>query len=369
MPLSRIEMQHDSYFNANYDPPGGVGGVPDDVESPQPVPHHNAFVRMAPPPATTSPPLDFSSAVDQLLGRTENIIQVTQTTHIEAATLKQLLQMLSRKIQLQQMEMEKQAQVIDELRQEVYGMSAKVDGLQSARTEARRWQADAERADAERRQQARVVEQLRNEVEDLRVEMLRFASQSRAAAHGRSAVSSAGNPPLSDANNIVAVAGGSRATTPVSSSRGVAGSGGSTSRAAPPPGAMEGMLSPSRGTATGQSLSSAPIGAPPASFPPSAAPVTSQSSRPVAGFELTETPTGVRVSALKTGGAAEEAGLLVGDTILRTNGTEIRSKSDFITVLERSVPGQCLDVAYRRDGASAMRIAKMYLGVAPSRPK
>jgi S1-C subfamily serine protease len=85
--------------------------------------------------------------------------------------------------------------------------------------------------------------------------------------------------------------------------------------------------------------------------------------RPLAGLDLTDTVAGPKVTALKIGGPGAAAGLKVGDTIIRLNGKEVRSKHDFVGALSRCVPGQCVDVAHRKDG-HAVVVAKLYLGSA-----
>lgn len=87
----------------------------------------------------------------------------------------------------------------------------------------------------------------------------------------------------------------------------------------------------------------------------------------MAGLELSETPQGMKVTAVKPGGPAHAAGIVTGEFVLRVNGKDIRSKAEFISVLDMCVPGQCIDIVHRKENQPT-RTAKIFLASAPATP-
>jgi S1-C subfamily serine protease len=59
---------------------------------------------------------------------------------------------------------------------------------------------------------------------------------------------------------------------------------------------------------------------------------------------------GVLLSGVRPGSAAEKAGMRRGDTLVKLGKTELKSLHDFMFVLNGSKPGQTVTARVKRDG-------------------
>lgn len=279
---------------------------------------------------------DFSSAVDDLLSRTENIIQVHHTTQVEAASLKQLLQMMARKIQLQELESERSNESISQLQQEVQQLRAQRDSdhdqVSSMKLELRRLMNDADNKAVMLKQQAAVIEHLRRDNQDLQLEVSRVSHHQPLAPQSSSLTLSSVAPslPLEEGRRSPPRRFAQTYVDP-------------TPQALQPPSVAIGAPAPAPGSGPTQ--------------------WSAAGQRPLAGLELVDSQSGMRISAIKPNGPAHAAGLMIGDMVVRVNNHDIKSKKDFLSMLENCAPGQCIDIAFRREGLGN-RVTKLYLGAA-----
>ncbi|KAA1261177.1 serine endoprotease [Rubripirellula obstinata] len=72
--------------------------------------------------------------------------------------------------------------------------------------------------------------------------------------------------------------------------------------------------------------------------------------RPVLGVALSDTPSGVQVSAVQPGSAAEQAGIRTGDIINRVNDQDATSSEDFVNRVGQMNAGDPLVMDYTRNG-------------------
>lgn len=291
----------------------------------------------------TANPNEFADAVDGLLSRTENVIEVRHTSTVEATALKQLLSMMARKVQLQDHAIESQDRELRTLRAEVKRLRTETEGMTGIRNDVRKVHLEVEEQGAVLKRQQHALEMLRSEHDDMHVDIARALHSSE---RGAAAPSSSG----------------SRVRPRHDEDFGYDNS--DASLLAPLP--QERHRDPDEAYTPPPPLNTAPIGAPAPDAHGTSSPRVPPSQRPLAGLELMDTTAGPKVSAVKPGGPAHAAGINVGDLIVRIAGKDVRCKRDFVVSLERCVPGQCVDVAFRRDG-HAVTVTKVFLGGAPRR--
>lgn len=136
---------------------------------------------------------DFAAGVEELLGGTESIIQVHHTTQIEATALKQLLHVMARKIQLQELELLKQNDIIAQLQEEMQLMRSRDDEQAVIRKDLRKVQADIETLSIQQKVQGQRVDRLGSATEDLQMDVSRvvYIAQGRRSHLQRKAVAAA----------------------------------------------------------------------------------------------------------------------------------------------------------------------------------
>jgi predicted metalloprotease with PDZ domain len=242
---------------------------------------------------------DFSATVQLVLDNDPLIRVKPYAPQVDASGLVQLIRAMAKKIELQELELQRQREIVDSLQHTVATMRAQTE---------------------EHHVMRRDLKKLLNEVESLgvqqqlssqRVERLRLQLDENAAP------SPPPQAPLSDG-------------TPAG-------------------------LTPAQHRQLQSVISFAPSGeyvAQSTPTPQRSAPQSSPISagRPLAGVELAETPHGLCVMSVKPNGPAELAGLRPNDIVLRVDGEDVFTKSDFIRVLDTRAPSQTLEVSFRRDG-------------------
>ncbi|CAE7824045.1 unnamed protein product, partial [Symbiodinium sp. CCMP2456] len=132
----------------------------------------------------------FSTAVDTLLDRTENVIQVHHTTTVDADALKELISMMAWKIQLQDHELERQGEALRALGSEVQRLRTEADASAGLRNDVRRLHQETEELKSTVARQASALDALRHEHDDMHLDI----SRAVAGAHPV-ASSSSGAPP------------------------------------------------------------------------------------------------------------------------------------------------------------------------------
>jgi S1-C subfamily serine protease len=73
-------------------------------------------------------------------------------------------------------------------------------------------------------------------------------------------------------------------------------------------------------------------------------------SRSTVGVAAIDTPEGCRLERVNEGGPAAEAGLRLGDIVLRVNNTPVTDADDFARRVRESKPGAELALLVKRDG-------------------
>ena len=71
---------------------------------------------------------------------------------------------------------------------------------------------------------------------------------------------------------------------------------------------------------------------------------------PSLGIGATQIPDAVEINALAPRGSADQAGLKVGDALIRVDGERVIEIQDLINTLTRKRPGDTVEVEFRRDG-------------------
>jgi hypothetical protein len=341
---------------------------------------------------------DFAAAVDHLLEKTETLIEVRHSTQVESGALKQLLAMMARKIQLQEHTIDRQSDAIAALQAEVARLRVDGEVAQNVLVEVRKVSRDVDEQRATLNRQSQAVQSMREEHETMHYDIARAVA---AAADASAAVATAHRPPPPPqvtAFDIPRTTFAAATATPQRRPFFAAASLRATAAGEPEGGAAEYTPEPEADHTTYQRRHTsaaynvamtpppenqvAPIGAPPPPPPHLTPNATARSrshvddsvsryvlakppssQRPLAGIDLTDTLTGAKISAVKPGGPGHIAGLQIGDTVVRFNGKDVKSKHDFVSVLNRCVPGQCVDVAHRKEG-HAIVVTKVVLGAA-----
>jgi putative serine protease PepD len=77
------------------------------------------------------------------------------------------------------------------------------------------------------------------------------------------------------------------------------------------------------------------------------------------GVTPTDAAGGVRISSVKSGSAADDAGLKVGDVVTQVNGNRITDQSQLRAVISARKPGDKLTLTIRRDGSTKTVVATL----------
>jgi predicted metalloprotease with PDZ domain len=277
---------------------------------------------------------DFSRTIDEVLNSSDDrllgfrIVPQTDTTG-----LRDLLRAMANKIQLQELELEQQAESILSLKEELRMMRRGEAEGSSVANELRKLNADVEALFNHQRMVGQRVERLQSSHADLQTEVARLRyqpvpnSQALDAHNGMT-----GQPTHSVKANAT--------HTPAKSRN-----------------AWENEDLNSLATLTFvPNASPVPVGVPNDSNSTG----HSVGNRAIAGLELNDTAKGAKVTAVKHQGPAYLAGIEVGDIVTRVGNREIHRKVDFVNILQECLPGQCVNIAIRKENGSGKTV-KMYL--------
>lgn len=322
--------------------------------------------------------MDFASTVESLLANTESVIQVRHTTEVDASSLKQLLHNMARKIQLQDLELQRQQETIIQLAAEVRQLKAQNGDAREVRHEVSRVVSDTEALAAQQRMLAQRLDRLQTNVLDMNnAQFTTHAStfghrSSNFAQHQTSQptfttdtptqpsvpprFASISQPPV--AQKHVEVYTPPPPNVPLTPKDEASAKPASTAKPAKPDDDV-GYFTPSAHEIT-------PIGAPAATDRSLNGSTSAPHAKAMAGIELQERAAGgLLVTAVKPGGPAHIAGIVKGDVILRVNKQDMQRKSDFVQLVDKSVPGQGIDVTHQREGHAPLT-TRIFLGTASS---
>ena len=258
---------------------------------------------------------DFAATVDLVLDNDPLVRVKPYAPQVDASGLAQLLRAMAKKIELQELELQRQREIVDSLQHTVATMRAQTEEHQIMR---------------------RDLKKLLNEVESLgvqqvlssqRVERLRLQLDENASA-----------VPQHQQQQVV-VEHSVSSPAPVFTA------------------AQQRQLQSIISFSPPAETTSQPLGTPQRPQVASPPPVA---GRPLAGVELAETPHGLCVVSVKPNGPAELAGLKPNDFVLRVDGEDVFTKGDFIRILDTKSPNQSLEISFRREGFPASR-TRMFL--------
>ena len=246
---------------------------------------------------------EFSATVQLVLDNDPLVRVKPYAPLVDVSGLVQLMRAMAKKIELQELELQRQRDIVDVLQHTVATMRAQTDEHHAMRRDLKKLVNEVESLGVQQQLGAHRMEALRLQVDE-----------------NASAAAASSPPPPSKA--YVAESAG--------------------------------QLTPAQQRQLQSIISFTP---PPE---PAAASATLQRSpgaagRPMAGVELAETPQGLVVMSVKPGGPAELAGLRPNDLVLRVDNEDIFTKGDFILVLDTKAPQQSMEVAFRREGFPTSR--------------